>query len=102
VQGPANNDYRCGERAASALTDIVGERSIYCRWADRDRDGLVLGTCTTDGTNIGLTLVEQGWAVANRDCECEAYRNAAAKAEATKLGLWAGGFEMPWDWQRAQ
>jgi endonuclease YncB( thermonuclease family) len=91
-------DYRCGERAAAALSYFVERQQVTCDWANRDRQGRRLGRCTAAGQDLGLWMVEQGWALPDRDCKCETYRAAAERAKARKLGLWSGAFEMPWDW----
>jgi len=94
-------DYRCGERAAAALSDFLEQQPVTCDWAYLDRQGRRLGRCTAAGQDLGLWMVEQGWAVPDRDCKCETYRAAAERAKARKVGLWSGSFEMPWNW-RAQ
>jgi endonuclease YncB( thermonuclease family) len=47
----------------------------------------------------GLWLVERGWAAPYRDRKCEIHRDAAARAEAGKVGMWDGSFIMPWEWR---
>ena len=98
---PGGADYPCGERAAQALADHLGQRRVVCDWAVEDRDGRKLGRCSVADHDAGRWLVEQGWAVPDRDCKCETYRAAAARAKTRGAGLWAGQFDMPWVW-RAQ
>jgi endonuclease YncB( thermonuclease family) len=98
-QDSGGADYRCGERAAAALSDFLGQQQVTCDWANLDRQGRRLGRCTAAGEDLGLWMVEQGWALPDRDCKCETYRAAAERAKTRKLGLWSGSFEMPWDWR---
>jgi len=100
-QDASGADYRCGQKAALALSDFIGQRTVTCDWSKHDRYGRVLARCTVGGQDAGLWLVEQGWAVPYRDCKCELYREAAARAAAGRLGMWAGAFVMPWEWRKA-
>jgi endonuclease YncB( thermonuclease family) len=42
-------------------------------------------------------MVQQGWALAFRSTK--RYRAQQDEAEAAKRGLWAGTFELPWEWR---
>lgn len=100
-QDTGGADYPCGRRAARELADHLGEGRLVCDWAIEDRDGRKLGRCSLEGHDAGLWLIEQGWALPDRDCKCETYRAAAARAEQQGLGLWAGSFVPPWVWRAA-
>jgi endonuclease YncB( thermonuclease family) len=97
----AGQDYACGARATSGLAALLRRGKVDCAWDRRDADGTRLGRCTLAGADLALPLLEQGLALPARDCKCEVYRDAAAVAEAHRLGLWSGAFEMPWDWRAA-
>ena len=56
----------CGRRAAFALAELVGTRTVTCRWRSRDRYRRAVATCAVGGTDLGGWLVEQGWALAFR------------------------------------
>jgi endonuclease YncB( thermonuclease family) len=98
----AGADYPCGETAAAALSAFIAQRTVTCDLSDRERDGRVLARCTVASEDPGLWLVDRGWAVPDRDCKCEIYREAEARAKTGKLGMWAGSFDMPWDWRKAE
>jgi len=100
-QDAAGADYRCGQKAALLFSDFIGQRTVTCDWSKRDRYGRILGRCTVAGRDVGLWLVQRGWAVPYRDCKCEVYRDLAARAQAARLGLWAGVFQLPWEWRKA-
>jgi endonuclease YncB( thermonuclease family) len=88
-------DYPCGRRSALALSDFLQQRKVTCDWSNLDREGRRLARCTVAGEDVGLWLVQQGWALPDRHCKCETYRAAADQARSQSLGLWAGVFEMP-------
>jgi endonuclease YncB( thermonuclease family) len=92
-------NYRCGQKAALALSDWLGSSTVTCNWSKRDRYGRVLARCLSQGNDVGLWMVERGWAVPYRNCKCETYRDAAAKAKEHKLGVWSGAFIEPWVWR---
>jgi endonuclease YncB( thermonuclease family) len=92
--------YRCGQKAALALSDWLGSSTVTCNWAKRDRYGRILARCSARGKDIGLWMIEQGWAIPYRSCKCETYRDAAAKAREQRRGIWIGAFVEPWVWRR--
>ncbi|MGD9742358.1 MAG: thermonuclease family protein [Dongiaceae bacterium] len=100
-QDTAGADYRCGQKAALLLSDFIGQRTVTCDGSDLDRYGRTLARCTVGGEDLGLWLIEQGWAVPYRYCKCETYRDAALEAAAQDRGIWAGVFQLPWEWRKA-
>jgi endonuclease YncB( thermonuclease family) len=89
----------CGRRAAFALADFLGSRSVTCRWRNRDRWRRAVAVCTVGGVDIGGWLVEQGWALAYRRYGKQ-YVAAESQARAARRGVWAGSFVPPWAWRR--
>jgi endonuclease YncB( thermonuclease family) len=85
----------CGRRAAFALADLVGTRSVTCRWRERDRFRRPVARCETGGMDLGGWLVEQGWALAYRRYGT-VYVAQEDRARAARRGLWAGRFVPPW------
>ncbi len=96
--------YLCGGRAAEALAEILGRNGrVRCTEEDRDRYGRIVAECRTrDGTVINEELVRRGWALEYDAYSDGRYGAAQASARRAKRGLWAGRFEAPWDWRRAQ
>jgi endonuclease YncB( thermonuclease family) len=93
--------YRCGQRAALALADWIGDQVVSCDTTKLDRYGRHLARCSVAGADMATWLADSGLAVPYRDCKCEVVRSAAAGAEAARRGIWAGAFEMPWVWRKA-
>lgn len=89
----------CGRRAAFALADFLGSRTVSCRWRERDRWRRAVAVCTVGKVDVGGWLVEQGWALAYRRYGKQ-YVAAEAEARAARRGLWAGSFVPPWAWRR--
>ncbi|PWJ87392.1 excalibur calcium-binding domain-containing protein, partial [Mesorhizobium loti] len=52
-----------------------------------------------DGTSVAAWMVEHGQALDWPRYSHGAYAGQHAKAEAAKVGLWAGTFQAPWDWR---
>lgn len=94
-------NYRCGQRAAIALSDFLATRVVSCEQTGTDRYRRVLATCSVDGTDMGGWMVSQGWAIAYRKYSV-AYVQVEEKAQAEKRGIWAGTFLNPEQWRRTQ
>lgn len=93
--------YRCGQQAALALSDKLGNKTVECRPKDRDRYQRVVAVCTVAGEDINAWMVAQGWALAYRYYSRD-YVTQEQRAADAKLGVWQGKFEAPWDWRRSE
>ena len=93
--------WRCGRDAAIALADLIGRAPIQCDPQDIDRYGRVVAVCYQGNLDIGAEMVRAGWAVAYRRYS-RAYVRDEDAARLAGRGLWAGVFQMPWDWRRSQ
>jgi endonuclease YncB( thermonuclease family) len=91
--------WACGKASAFALADLIGQTTVQCRSDGRDRYGRLLAVCFKGAEDINRWMVSQGWAVAYRRYSL-AYAEAETEARANRRGIWAGSFEMPWDWRR--
>ncbi|WP_457585949.1 thermonuclease family protein [Ensifer canadensis] len=70
--------------------------TTVCRLHGRDKYGRDLGTCETNGRDIGRQMVATGYAVSYGR-----YQKVEAAAEKQGVGLWAGDFTRPQAWRRA-
>jgi endonuclease YncB( thermonuclease family) len=95
----AGQKWRCGQRAALALQDLIGRRTVTCDERDVDRYGRIVGRCLVDDLDINEWLVAQGLALAYRRYSRD-YVAAENDARAAGRGMWAGSFEPPWEWRR--
>lgn len=96
---PSDQQWRCGQQAALALSDRIGRRSVSCATRDIDRYGRTVAVCLQDGVDLNSWMVNAGWAVAYRQFSRD---YVAAETEARRAGrnIWSGSFVMPWDWRR--
>lgn len=94
-------DYRCGQRAALALSDRIGRAPLICDQSDTDRHGRAIAICFRDGVDLNAWMVREGHAVAWRKYSTD-YLGEEALARAEGRGIWAGTFAMPWDWRVAR
>ena len=62
----AGRIWRCGQRAALALQDLIGRRTVTCDERDVDRYGRVVAACLVGDVDINEWLVAQGLALAYR------------------------------------
>lgn len=100
-QDAAGKSYRCGQQAALALAERIGEGNVACEPRDTDHYGRTVAVCRKGGEDLNAWMVRQGHAIAYRRY-AEDYVAAEGEAKAAKRGIWAGVFEMPSDWRRAK
>lgn len=93
--------YRCGARAADALTSFLKASSpTTCDFIERDQYGRFVGNCyRADGASVQAFLVGNGWAMDWPRYSGGAYSEEQAAAKAERLGMWVGAFQPPWEWR---
>jgi endonuclease YncB( thermonuclease family) len=94
----ASKRYRCGQKSAFALADMIGRSTVSCQSKGRDRYKRVIAACFKGETNLNGWMVAQGWAVAFRKYGND-YIDQEDEARIARRGIWVGSFEMPWDWR---
>ena len=94
-----SKDYFCGEISTNRLKKKINNQFISCKWKNKDRYKRFIAECFKGKTNINAWMVRYGYAVAYRKYSKKyvAHEDIAKKG---KLGLWAGTFEMPWDYRK--
>jgi endonuclease YncB( thermonuclease family) len=93
--------WSCGRRAASELAAAVAGGEVHCISRERDRYQRLVATCWAAGRDVGQSLVAHGWAVAYRRFSVD-YVSDENLARYLTQGMWAGRFEMPWEWRQAR
>ncbi|MFM7264979.1 MAG: thermonuclease family protein, partial [Cyanobium sp.] len=95
-----------GERARAHLRRLVPQGAVLrVQPLDTDRYGRTVAE-VIGPRNLGLAMVEDGWAFVHprhgRACDLAAYSGAERQASRRRLGLWreAGGIERPWQFRR--
>lgn len=90
--------YPCGRRSAFALSDMIGRGLVSCEPKGHDRYRRTIAVCFKGETNLSAWMVSEGWAVAFRKYGID-YIPQEDEARLARRGIWAGSFEMPWDWR---
>ncbi|WP_147075217.1 thermonuclease family protein, partial [Meiothermus hypogaeus] len=90
----------CGRRAAFALADFLGQRTVSCTRRDTDRYGRMVAVCSVADVEVNRWLVEQGWALAYVEYGGQVYLDSQNRARAGKQGIWQGSFQAPWEYRR--
>ena len=94
-----NKDYFCGEISTNRLKKKINNQFMSCKWKNKDRYKRFIAECFKGKTNINAWMVRYGYAVAYRKYS-KKYVVHEDIAKKDKLGLWAGTFEMPWDYRK--
>lgn len=84
-----------GLEARQALATRVQGRHVMIRVRGRDRYGRWVGSIRTDGTDVGLWLVQGGWAWADRYTRDRRLRTAEQQARIERRGLWVAPSPVP-------
>ena len=92
----------CGRRAAFALADFLGQRTVHCTPKEVDRYGRPVAVCTVGGVEVNRWLVAEGWALAYVAYGGGVYLDAQAQAKAQRKGIWQGTFQPPWEYRVGQ
>jgi endonuclease YncB( thermonuclease family) len=92
----ANQDYPCGQVARAVLWDLISGLDVSCLPvpAAAQAGDPIPATCAAGGTELNRSMVEAGWALADRTVS-EGYVALEADAEAARRGLWSGEFDLP-------
>lgn len=96
----AGQNYRCGTEAANRLDRWIDGRTVTCRAEGRaDRYGRMVARCTVGGVEMNAWLVTQGLALDYPRYSRRVFAEQEAQARAARRGVWAGEFQMPWEWR---
>jgi endonuclease YncB( thermonuclease family) len=75
---------------------------VECKAVTVDRFGRVVATCQAGGKDLAEEMVRSGYAtIFTRSGIASPYEKAQDEARADKRGIWAGSFEVPTEWRRA-
>jgi len=89
----------CWAPAIRSLQQILFEGEVTCEAiTEPNEDNRVIATCTQFGYDLGLRMIETGYAVALRR-ETTRYDEAEAVVREAMIGLWQGEFAPPSIWR---
>lgn len=100
-QDAGGHSYECGYVAARKLKDFVSGDEVTCRVMSINAQNELMAACSVATFDIGAAMVEAGWAVA-LPAVTTIYLPYQTKAQQNHSGLWAGRFQMPWEWKAEQ
>lgn len=96
----SDKEYRCGQKAAFALDELISKKTVHCKEKDKDKYGRINGECFTGATNLNAWMVSHGWALAYRQYS-QAFVTEEEVAKTKNAGIWAGTFQNPWDFRHS-
>ncbi|OOF37843.1 thermonuclease family protein [Rodentibacter heidelbergensis] len=92
-----------GKKAKQQLSALIYKRWVSLKISGQDRYKRTLATVYHNGKNINLAMVKSGMAWAyHHSLRHSIYLQAQQKAQAKRLGLWAGSSPIPPDEWRKQ
>jgi endonuclease YncB( thermonuclease family) len=100
-ENTAGKQWRCGQRAALALSDHIGRSTISCAQKGRDRYGRIVAVCSKGDEDLNSWMVTHGWALAYRHYSKD-YVHEEATAKGSSAGIWSGQFIEPWAWRQGE
>jgi endonuclease YncB( thermonuclease family) len=100
----SGRSYACGRQSANALSEfLAASRPVTCEFVEWDQYGRFVGNCTrADGSSVQEWLVRNGHALDWPRYSNGAFSGHEKSAKASKLGVWQGEFQKPWEWRAAQ
>lgn len=96
-----NSRYLCGKSAANALADKTNRQQVACEKIDIDQYKRVVAICRLNEIDLNQWMVAQGYAVAYTSYSIR-YQWDEFQARTSGKGVWAGEFEMPWDFRHSR
>ena len=93
---PDGKSWPCGRRAAFALADHIGERTVTCEPTGKRSWDRLVARCFLAREDLAAWLVREGWAVAEPRFSTE-YLPQEDDARHALRGLWQGRFTKPWE-----
>jgi endonuclease YncB( thermonuclease family) len=100
--GDGEGTWPCGREAARALSQALDQFTVSCETMGTDYGGRWFARCNVDTLSLAIVMASNGWAVPNRECQCEDVRAWSMLARNRRLGIWSGTFTWPWEWRAAE
>lgn len=91
-------EWACGHDAMTLLATLLPNENLSCRQEDVDVYGRTVAVCRAGWTDLGLAMIEGGYAIALPNAP-ESYQVAEAESRAKRIGIWASQFAMPTDYR---
>jgi endonuclease YncB( thermonuclease family) len=88
-RGAEGGEWPCGRTALHSLRMFLRGRAIECFYPHADTAVEITAPCRVGETDLGLWLLDQGWAKPGQYATDE-YKAASAAAHCKERGLWRG------------
>lgn len=93
-------EWACGREARTLLRKLIKNGDVSCVEKATDRYGRNVAQCRAAGvTDLGETMVREGYAIDLGRKTGDAYAGAESEARAAGRGIWSGSFERPGAWR---
>lgn len=89
--------YNCGSSAENKLKDLI-TTEVTCTGSSRDSYNRLIAICSSGNKEINREMVLSGWSLAYRKFSND-YIAEEDQAKSAKRGVWAGKFELPWEFR---
>ena len=97
---PDEAHWPCGKLARMALTVLTKDQTLNCTDKGQDSVGRAVATCAlAGGSDLGSMMVNLGYAIDWPESG-GFYQYEQEIARTARRGVWAGTFDLPWDWRR--
>lgn len=93
--------YACGENSRIVLQTRIGGRAVECRpTGEHDLDYIVPARCSVEGEDLGAYMIEQGFAIQDREASRGNYDKQEEEARSNTRALWSDTFFRPEIWRQ--
>lgn len=99
--------WHCGREARALMRRLVAGRHLQCRVFDIDRYGRSVAQCFSKGRDIGLAMIEAGfaeavsrWLPSRHPIDVAEYKFAESRARQRRLGIWSAEIQSPQTYRR--
>ena len=97
---PNEPPWPCGKVARTALAVLTKDQTLNCTDKGQDSVGRAVATCAlAGGSDLGSMMVNLGYAIDWPESG-GFYQYEQELARTSRRGVWAGTFDLPWDWRR--
>ncbi len=91
-------EYNCGEFSKNALTTFTKDKQVLCTVLFTTVQRVQVARCQMANVDVAGAMIAAGWAFAAPHVTSN-YDRIQSKAQARKLGMWAGRVEPPWNFR---
>jgi endonuclease YncB( thermonuclease family) len=94
-QDDMGKPYRCGQKAANALSEFIGNGTVSCQPLELDQYGRTVAICLVGTVDVADWLVRKGLALDYTFFSKGKYKVAQNAAERSGDGIWGGNWIEP-------